>query len=95
MLCQCDYTSSLVEYFVHSYTHHDTHVQDAFQVATLENPAPGNSRFPRGKDRHVFLFDKVIILSTKTQTPEDKKGNKKDVYLYKEHLDVSYIYMYA
>ena len=64
-------------------------MQDAFLV--IEGASATRSLFsPRGKERHVFLFEKVIIFSKKIEAPEDKRGKKKpDAYLYKGHLDVS------
>lgn len=46
------------------------------------------SLFSRAKGRHVFLFEKVIILSKRIEAPVQKKANKSDNYLYKGHLEV-------
>ena len=47
------------------------------------------SLFSRGRERHVFLYEKVIIISKKIEVPEEKRKRKSDAYLYKSHLDVS------
>ncbi len=49
------------------------------------------SIFSRAKNRHVFLFEKVIIFSKKIEAPVQKKANKSDNYLYKGHLEVRFI----
>ena len=50
---------------------------------------PGRSLFSRAKERHVFLFEKVVIISKKFEAPAQKKSKKSDNYLYKTHVSVS------
>ena len=47
------------------------------------------SLFSRAKERHVFLYEKVIIFSKKIEAPVQKKAKKSDNYLYKDHLEAS------
>ena len=52
-----------------------------------------NSRhlLSRNHDRHVFLFEKVIIFTKKKEesSNQQKKENRGDAYFYKSHLHVS------
>ena len=58
-------------------------VQDPFQVSD------NMGRFARLKERHVFLFEKVIIVSKKVEAPiQPKKQKKSDAYIYKDHIQV-------
>ncbi len=67
--------------------------QDAFQLS--EPPGATRSLFTRAKERHVFLFEKVIIFSKKFEAPAQKKAKKSDNYLYKGHLSVKTQYSIA
>ncbi len=55
---------------------------------------PGPLTFSRSREKHVFLFEKLIVLSKKVESTEGgtRKARKTEVYLYKEHLDVSSIF---
>ena len=55
----------------------------------LDGQNPSRSLFARAKERHVFLFEKVVIMSKKFEAPSQKKARKADNYLYKAHLPVS------
>ena len=61
-------------------------VQDPFQF--WDKSAAGRSLFSRAHERHVFLFEKMVIFSKKTETSSQKKDKKSDNYLYKGHLSV-------
>ena len=61
-------------------------VQDPFQL--WDKSAPGRSLFSRAHERHVFLFEKMVIFSKKTEAASQKKDKKSDNYLYKGHLSV-------
>ncbi len=54
---------------------------------------PGPLTFSRSREKHVFLFEKLIVLSKKVESTEGgtKRARKTDVYLFKEHLDVRHI----
>ena len=46
--------------------------------------------FSRSKERHVFLFEKVLVLSKKvTNRVADSKKPGANSFLYKEHYSVS------
>ncbi|XP_019856098.1 PREDICTED: triple functional domain protein-like [Amphimedon queenslandica] len=63
-------------------------VHDPFQVWEM-----GHSRniLSRSHERHVFLFEKVLIFSKKKeeQTQQKHKENKSNSYFYKNHLHLS------
>ena len=61
-------------------------VQDPFHL--WEKSAAGRSLFSRAHERHVFLFEKMIIFSKKTEAASQKKDKKSDNYFYKGHLSV-------
>lgn len=63
-------------------------VHDAFQMWENSGGA-SRSLFSRAKNRHVFLFEKVIIFSKKIEAPVQKKANKSDNYLYKGHMELA------
>ena len=52
---------------------------------------PGLLTFSRSREKHVFLFEKVIVISKKTETVEgnSRRAKRTEAYVYKEHLDVS------
>jgi hypothetical protein len=58
-------------------------VQDPFQVSD------NAGRFSRLRERHVFLFEKVLIISKKVEAPVQKKQKRSDAYVYKDHVEVS------
>ena len=60
--------------------------QDPFQ--SWGKSATGLSLFSRAHERHVFLFEKMVIFSMKTEAASQKKDKKSDNYLYKGHLSV-------
>lgn len=62
--------------------------QDRFHVSVLE---PGPLTFSRSREKHVFLFEKVIVLSKRVESVDThaRRGKKTEGYLYKEHLAVS------
>ena len=62
-------------------------VQDPFQV--WEESSTSRSLFSRARERHVFLFEKMVIFSKKFEAPVQKREKKSDNYLYKGHLPVS------
>ncbi len=51
---------------------------------------PGPLTFSRSREKHVFLFEKLIVLSKKVEASEGaaKRARKNEAYLYKEHLEV-------
>lgn len=51
--------------------------------------ADNAGRFSRMRERHVFLFEKVIIVSKKVEAPVQKRQKKSDAYIYKDHIEVS------
>ena len=61
-------------------------IQDPFQM--LDKSAASRSLFSRAHERHVFLFEKMIIFSKKTEAASQKKEKKSDNYHYKAHLSV-------
>ncbi|XP_064394255.1 guanine nucleotide exchange factor DBS-like isoform X2 [Halichondria panicea] len=64
-------------------------VHDAFNVWD-SGASVSRSLFSRGHERHVFLFEKVIIFSKKIEASEEKKRvRKSDAYLYKGHLELT------
>jgi len=61
--------------------------QEKFTV--VENNSHSRTRktlFAKNRERHVFLFEKVLVLSKKTGGVDTKKPAS---YLYKEHYSVS------
>ena len=46
-------------------------------------------RFSKKKEHHVFLFEKVVIISKKFEAQSQKRGQKKICYLYKDHLQIA------
>ena len=71
----------------HTHTHTHTHLsQDAFHV--WESAGRTRDFFSRGKERHVFLFEKVIIISKKIEVTVQRRNKKSDTYIYKHHLQV-------
>jgi hypothetical protein len=62
-------------------------VQDPFQVSD------NAGRFSRLRERHVFLFEKVIIVSKKVEVPEQKRQKKSDAYVYKDHIQMAVVNM--
>ena len=44
--------------------------------------------FRRAKERHVFLYEKVVILSKKITVNVQRRDKKSDKYIYKDHLQV-------
>ena len=85
--CECVFTSIKYTYY-HSYNLL-FFFQDPFQL--WEKSAAGRSLFSRAHERHVFLFEKMIIFSKKTEVASQKKDKKSDNYLYKAHLSVCYL----
>lgn len=65
---------------------HTILVQDPFQF--WDKSAAGRSLFSRAHERHVFLFEKMVIFSKKIEAPVQKREKKSDNYLYKAHLPV-------
>jgi hypothetical protein len=61
-------------------------LQDPFQV--WEESSTSRSLFSRAHERHVFLFEKMVIFSKKIKAPVQKREKKSDNYLYKAHLPV-------
>ena len=61
-------------------------VQDPFQVSD------NMGRFSRLRERHVFLFEKVVIVSKKVEAPVQKRQKKNDTYVYKDHIQVNGAY---
>ena len=49
------------------------------------------SLFSRARERHVFLFEKMVIFSKKTEVISQRRDKKEDNYRYKGHLTVSEI----
>ena len=60
--------------------------QDPFHV--WESYGRTRDRFSRGKERHVFLYEKVIIFSKKIEAPVQHRDRKSDSYIYKNHVEV-------
>ena len=51
-------------------------------------------RFSRLRERHVFLFEKMVIVSKKVEASVQRKKQKKsDAYIYKDHIQVYTVYM--
>ena len=48
-------------------------------------------RFSRLRERHVFLFEKMIILSKKIDAPVQKRQKRSDTYIYKDHIQVAIV----
>ena len=61
-------------------------LQDPFHV--WESYGRATDRFARGKKRHIFLYEKVIIFSKKFEAPAQHRGQKSDIYIYKNHVEV-------
>eukprot|EP00731_Ephydatia_muelleri_P029597 Em0021g120a len=62
-------------------------LQDRFRVFESTD-----TKFSRGRDRHVFLFEKVLICSKKMEVEESqKKGKKSEAYVYKDHIQMAEI----
>jgi hypothetical protein len=61
-------------------------LQDPFQV--WEESSTSRSLFSRAHERHIFLFEKMVIFSKKIEAPVQKREKKSDNYLYKGHLPV-------
>ena len=54
-----------------------------------EESSTSRSLFSRARERHVFLFEKMVIFSKKIEAAAVQKREKKsDNYLYKGHLQV-------
>ena len=45
-------------------------------------------RFSRLRERHIFLFEKVVIISKKVEVPVQNRQKKNDAYVYKDHIQV-------
>lgn len=87
--CECSLASSVHTITV---TINFFFFQDPFQL--WEKSAAGRSLFSRAHERHVFLFEKMIIFSKKIEAPVQKREKKSDNYLYKGHLPVSWNWKY-
>ena len=94
--CKLD-SSTIVWLFMYSLSPclplHPSYVslQDPFQV--WEESSTSRSLFSRAHERHVFLFEKMVIFSKKIEAPVQKREKKSDNYLYKGHLPVGSNYL--
>ena len=61
-------------------------LQDPFYI--WESSGRALDRFTRGKERHIFLYEKVIIFTKKIEAPVQHRERKSDSYKYKNHVEV-------